>query len=161
MARGRARTLKNGLTPKENAFKNKILEQIATTGTPNATQAAMDVYDVKNRATANAIAGDKLQKASIQEEIQKALENNGLSVELAAKEIGTIAQAQPRFITGDQKLKANIEILKLLGAYPGKNQGKKTINFNQTVVNLSFDEAKQKLEELNGGSTGFIKDSDS
>jgi hypothetical protein len=157
---GNARKLKNGLTPKQNKFKNVVLEQIATTGQPNLTEAAMKVYDVKDRDVARKLGSENMAKPDVKEQIDKALEVAGLSFETSFKEIGKIAQADGVKITGEQKLKANIEIIKLLGGYPGQKGSKGATNIQNNYINIGFSEAKKELDKIDSNNKDFIQEAE-
>lgn len=157
---GNRRTLKNGLTPKQQKFTNIVLKQIADTGEVNGTEAAAQTYPVKNRKTASAIGAENLNKPAIKEQIEIALNKQGLTPDLLLSNIGKIATAEPEKVTGETVLKSNIELLKLLGAYPEKNGGKFSFTVKQNVQNFSFSEAKQKLSEFTSESSEFVSDAD-
>ena len=154
---GRKFTNQNGLTPKQNAFADRIIEQIATTGEPNATQAAMEVYDIKDRNTARAIGAENMTKPSIQEYLKNMLSSQGLTTEMSLAAIKELVEAKNYKMSGETKLKASIEVLKLLGVYPGSD---KSPSHSQTniFIGMGFDEARQKYEEINGTATSFISE---
>lgn len=154
-SKGNSIKLSNGLTQKQNAFTNGVLEQIAKGEQVNGTEIAMQVYDTKDKATAGAIAKENFQKPAIQEVLQEALSSVGLSVEGSLKQIQELAEHKYYKMSGETKLKANIEILKLLGAYPGSEKGGTKVQ-NNVFIGMNFDEARQKLEEINGNANDFI-----
>lgn len=158
--KGNYKKLNNGLTPKENAFKNKIVEQIAKDGEPNGTAAAMEVYDVKSRNVAKSIATEKFSKPAIQDAIEEALKSNGITEDGILKNIHGLAQASPVKLTGETILKANLSLLKFMGH---GNDGKKGVNkltVNNTYINIGYDEAKKKLEQVSGDADQFIQEAD-
>ena len=67
---------RNRVTLKQRDFVTQYLE------TGNATQAAMQAYKPKKRATARAIGSENLTKPNIQRTIQETLAENGLNADL-------------------------------------------------------------------------------
>lgn len=157
---GSRRKLKNGLTSKENAFTQKVLEQIVTTGEMNGTQAALEVYDTTDKRTAGVIAHENMKKPKISETIQEALEVQGLTQDKIVENIGRIAGAQAQKITDVTILKANIELLKLHNAYPDKKSMHLNLNIKGKVSDLGYSEAEKRLKELNQSSTIFMQDAE-
>ncbi len=160
MAMGRAAKLPNGLTPKQNNFVNKMIDNMNETGELKATDAVLDVYDVDSRKTAGALASENLAKPAIKSAIEEALSRAGLTREVLADELAGIARTKPKDITGDVKLRAVVESLKLLGAYPTNKQ---PISGHSTVINIqsiSFTEAKQRMQELHSESSELMNDTD-
>lgn len=109
---GREAKLVGELTIKQYTFVANILKG------KTATQAAMSSYNVKNIHVAKVIASENLSKPYIRDEINKALRSNGVSIEMVARNFVYIANAIPRKISGEVKLKASIELAKILGMYP-------------------------------------------
>jgi hypothetical protein len=160
-SQGGRKKLRNGLTPKENAFKNKIIKQIAETGEINGTQAALEVYDTKDPKVAGVIAVRKLEKDSIKEEIEDVLNRQGLDLESILGNVKGIAQApMAKAPTPEVVLKANLELLKLHGAYPDKNKGPSNLTINQKITNISYSEAKERLSRMSSEASDFIADAD-
>lgn len=162
-SQGRNPLLKNGLTLKQNTFKDKVIEQIRTKGATNGTEAAMQVYDVKDRSVAGGIASENLQKPQIRKSIEEELNAKGLSREKLMENIGKIADNQ---IKPDQKvspetiLKSNIELLKLIGAYPKSGGGGIQVNIQQNLGGLGYSEAKQEFESMNDEAQTFINEAE-
>lgn len=157
-SKGRRRKLPNGLTPKENAFKDTVLKQIAEKGEMNGTQAALEVYDTTDPETASAIATKNMSKVSIREQIENALSTQGLDPQSMLKELAGIAQSPIVKVSGETKLKAITEVLKLHNAYPDKKTGNTVIN--NKILNISYSEAKDRLSEMGVEASEFIKDAD-
>ena len=63
----------NTLTIKQRRFVKRTLE------TGNPTRAAMDVYDTTKRNVASAIASENLRKPAIREQVEQALEAEGVT----------------------------------------------------------------------------------
>lgn len=150
--------LKNGLTPKQNRFKDKIIEQIATTGNINGTQAAIEVYDTKDRAVAKDIAQENLSKPSIREQIEIAMESKGLTPSSIMDNLKKIAVNTPEKVSGEVYLKANIEMLKLWGAYPGSKSMHMNLNLSGKIGTMGYDEAQAALDEIEGNVGEMGKD---
>ncbi len=83
-------TMKQMLSLKQNKFTSKYLE------TGNATEATMQVYKPKNRATARAIGSENLTKPNIRQSIHEALEAQGLTNEHLAGKIAKLVNAQKK-----------------------------------------------------------------
>ncbi len=77
------------LTTKQKKFTASYLE------TGNATEAAMQVYKPKKRATARAIGSENLTKPNIQRTIQEALVENGLDAELVIRSLVEDIKGKP------------------------------------------------------------------
>lgn len=149
----------NGLTQKENAFTAKVVQQIAEGKQINATQAVLDTYDTTSKGTAGSMAKEILQKPQIREAIEKALASSGLSIEKSLSGISELAEAKVYKMSGETKLKANIEILKLFGVYPGQKQVGHETNIN-IFTGLSYDEAKKKHESMTSQTSEFVDEAE-
>lgn len=159
MAKGKTRRLPNGLTQKENALKNKVLEQIHAGKPINQTEAAMQVYDTNDRKAAGKIASEVLAKQDIKEEIEQALTTSGLTPSFVTQEIKKIAAAEAIKITGDVKLRSLMEIAKLLGMYPGKKSMNLNVNLKGKVSNMGFEELKNMHDKMSARVGELVEDS--
>lgn len=74
--------------------QKKFAESYLNTG--NATEAAMQVYKPKSRATARVIGSENLTKPNIQRSIHEALEAQGLTNEHLASKVAELVNAQKR-----------------------------------------------------------------
>lgn len=149
----------NKLTLKQHTFVKRFIENKG-----NGTQAAMDSYDVKNYNTAHAIASENLQKPTIIEAIDEALRSQGLSLSVITSNLGEIANSKPEKISGDTVLKANVELLKLHGAYPNSKtstQVSYTSERRAWFSSLSYEDAKKELAKLRAETAELIADSES
>lgn len=160
MTRGRKITLKNGLTPRENAFKDVVLKQIAQDGEVNATAAAMEVYNPKNRGTAKTIGYEVMSKPHVKEEIQRALESEGLTASKIIKNIGNMANATPDSYPANVVLKSNQDLLRIMGGYPDSKKPNISLNLTAKIKNMGYDEAKVLYDQLNSEVNELIKDSE-
>src|SRR3990167_9620300 len=105
------------LSVKEKKFVSKVVK------TGNGTQSALEVYDTKDRKVAQVIASQNMSKPHIIEEIDKVLKKNNITLEGTTNRLQEIADDwMPDKISSDTVLKANIELLKLMKAYPDKIQ---------------------------------------
>lgn len=140
---GREARLNNKLTRKQNTFVNGILNG------QSATQAAMAAYDVSNTKTASVIASQNLSKLSVSEALEEALSPQGLTLDVIAGNIGNLANSKPEKVSSDAVLKANVELLKLHGAYPDKKSYQFSVSARADIKSMTFQEAKTALGKLN------------
>lgn len=158
MPAGPANRLPNGLTPKQTQFVQKIISNVAEHGDLKATSAALDVYNTTDPHVARSIANENLLKPGIKDALNKALSSAGLTHELLTGELAKITKTEVKVITGDTKLRAIIESLKLLGAYPNDKQ---PFSGHSTVINIqqiSYGDAKERLKTLHSESLSFMDD---
>ncbi len=146
MARVSKKLLKNGLTPKQDGFKNSIIKQILEEGKINATQAALENYDVKDNNNANVIAQDNLRIPTITNEIEKTLKKKGYNIENISDNLGYIANHRPEKINADAVIRANEVFLKLLGY--GNRNTQVSLSFKADLGKLSYKEVQNKLSEV-------------
>lgn len=156
MAKGPTNRLPNGLTPKQNKFVAKVLQNVATTGELKATEAALETYNTTDTDVARDIGGENLRKPAIKEAIEKALADSGLIPSLILPELGAIAKAEVSNITGDTKLRALDMILKLQGAYPNQSKPVLGHSVSLTFQSINFNEAKEQLKTLDSELSEFI-----
>lgn len=159
-SKGNSRKLRNGLTPKENAFKDKVLEQISENKNINLTEAAMQTYDLTNRNTAKSLGSELMTKPDIREQIDAALEEHGISPSSVLKNIGKLAVVEPAKVTGETILKSNIELAKLLGMYPGKKSSSINVTLKGRLGTSSFKEAKEMYDAIDGEVVDLVEEAD-
>lgn len=106
--------MSNKLTVKQRGFIKRFVENGG-----NGTQAAMDIYDVKNYNTAHSIASDNLQKGTIRKSIELALERAGLSEDYISELLreATVAGLGQK-ATNSDTLRGIEMMLKLKDAFP-------------------------------------------
>lgn len=143
---------KRRLTVKQRKFVKGVLMG------KSGTQAALETYDTDDVKVAGAIASENLQKPSIREAIEEALSGNDLSLKLVTGNLKKLANSEPEKVSADTVLKANVEILKLYGAYPGTKHLNIGVNLNAKVKDMTFDEAKQALSKLRGSNDSILQD---
>ena len=132
-------------TPKEAKF----LAGVANGKTK--VQAVMDAYDVKKKSTASQMAAELSHKPRIQRELQKILEQQGITLERAIAPVARALTAQKQNeytgeITDDipTQLKGSDRALKLLGVRLDKDEGG-TTNYN--FINVVKEDRKQFFNE--------------
>lgn len=117
----------------------------------NATQAAMAAYETNNVNSAKVIGSRLLTNVNVQELINESLRSEGLSPSVLTKNIGNLANSVPQKVSGETVLKANVELLKLQGAYPGnKANGQRNYMAERMAwfESLSYDEQVNELNDL-------------
>ena len=137
------------LKQKQKAF---IAEYVKNGG--NGVQAALKVYDTENYNTANQIARDNLQKPTIMREIEKQMNNTGLTVKKALNAINDGYDAEKK---GDPdhaiRLRSADMTLKLADAYPKNREvSHQHQHLHQTLIqelseNYTFDELGEMQKE--------------
>jgi len=125
------------LSVKQRKFVSNYLR------TSNQTQSALQAYDTNSLGSAKKIAHDNMDNPMIIEAIDQALLKNGVTLETQTDRLKEIANDwQPDKISSDTVLKANIELLKLLKAYP--NLVKRTES-RSIKINLNSKDYKELL----------------
>lgn len=140
--------LKNGLTPKQNKLQTILLQQIKETGETNLSQAGLQVYNTDNRKVAHEIAKDAMESTGMKERIDKAMETAGLTPSLILDNLKDLAVREVDKVSADVKLKTNIELLKLMGAYPGSKHARLNINIKGSIKDMNMKEVDQRLKEV-------------
>ena len=113
----------------------------------NGTQAVLKVYNA-NPQTARQMASDNLANPDIRQRIDEALANNGLTPATITKNIGNLASSEVEKVSADAKLKANVELLKLMGAYPGTKHTNVSLSIKGKLKDMKFQDAKAELESI-------------
>lgn len=142
---GGAKRMRNGLTQKQNKFKDIVLQQIRDGKQINATEAAAQTYDVKSRDVANAIGAENLANPSIKLTIEQELDKIGATSSQILWNLNKMANATPEKYDASTILKANIEIMKLRGMVKTDQTQNFSLTFNQQVNNLTFKEIEEEL----------------
>ena|SRR3990167_3921945 len=131
---GKARN--NGLTIKQDRFIDETIR------TANPTEAAVLVYNVKDRIVGNSVASENLRKPLIQEELKQRMIDNGVNADF-------LIQKHKRNTSQASNLAASNTALdmfyKILGAYaPERKIG---VNIDLTTDDTSLSEAIKDLTE--------------
>lgn len=84
----------------------------------NGTRAALESYNVKNSATAHAVANETLRSPTVKSAIEKALAKHKITLDAAIKPIadGLVAKDKEGSVDHPTRLKASSMSLRLLGA---------------------------------------------
>ena len=141
------------LTLKQTKF---IKEYINNGG--NGTQAALQTYDTEDPDTAHAISTENLQKPSIQQVVEEALRKNGLTPDTITDNLKHYAASRAEKVSADASIKANIELLKLWGAYPGSKHTQLNVNLKGDLAKMKYQEAKEALNKLREENNGLLED---
>lgn len=149
-------TTKDGLTIKQTKFVKGVVEG------KSGLQAALDAYDTDDQMVAGQIAYENMRKPVIREQVEQALKVQGLELSSILKNLGDLATRDVQNVSADAKIKANVELLKLIGAYPKDKSGSSVqINVGDKVINLTYGEAKKELEDLNSVIGEIVNDVES
>lgn len=157
MAKGANKRLKNGLTIKQQKFTDIVIKQISNGESPNLTEAAAQVYDVKERDSASAIGTQNFQNLTIREQIDTALERTGLTSSKVVDNLAKLANAVPEKYSDATILKANLAVADLLGWQLGN---KMAGSFKKITRTVTFDEAKKSIVSLTESATEFITEAE-
>lgn len=140
------------LTIKQRRFINKTLQ------TGNATQAALEVYDVKSQKVAKDLAAENLSKPAIREQIERALAEE----ELETKDIFKMLLQNAKSGLGIKATASDsnnaLKILANLIALEDRVRDKGDNIYNFNFTNLPPEEIKAKLEELRSNTDSVIQD---
>lgn len=139
---GREARINQKLTRKQTMFVKQLADG------KSATQAAMVAYNVSNPKTASVIASQNLNKLSIREALEEALSSNGLSLSIITSNLGSLANSKPEKVSGDTVLKANVELLKLHGAYPDRKSFQVSYSFRDRIKSMSSQEVEAEIEKI-------------
>ena len=131
--------------------QKKFVSGLLKTG--NGTEAALAAYNTKDRKTAQVIAYQNMNKPEVMAEVDKALKKNNITLEGQTERLKEIAvDWMPDKISSDTVLKANIELLKLLKAYPDrvmKHESRSIkVNFNSKDYKDLLELNKEKQSEI-------------
>jgi len=145
------------LRQKQKAF---IAEYVSNGG--NGVQAALKVYDTEDYNTANQISRDNLQKPTIMREIEKQMNDTGLTVKKALNAINDGFDAEKKGDNRDHNVRQRSAdmTLKLANAYPSRQQEvhhRHSHLYLKTVKEfskLSSDELTRMLEQEAGVAPG-------
>lgn len=149
---GREAKINSKLTPKQLTFIKCLLSG------QSATQAALGAYNTTSNAVAASMAHENLNKPDIRQAIQEALSAKGLSSDVIVANIGNIAMCEPAKISGETKLKANVELLKLMGAYADTKGKATSVSIRSQVSSLTYDQAVRQLNDVSIEAQAFIAD---
>lgn len=153
-----ASRLPNGLTPKQQKLETVLLKQIKETGETNITQAGLQAYDSKSPKAAYEIAKEALDNTGIKDRIDKAMVAAGLTPSSIMDNLKDLATREVDKVSADVKLKTNVELLKLLGAYPGTKHARLNINMKGTIKDMNHKEVKDELKVIDSELNNILDD---
>jgi hypothetical protein len=142
----------NGLTLKQT----KVIQGIVQG--KSGADVGMEVYNTKTRNGARSMVSATLARPNVQDALALALKQKGLDLTSITREVGTIASHEVDKITGDTKLKALIELLKLHRAYPDKRTAHLNVNVNAKIKDMTYSDAKKELERMNDEGSSIVED---
>lgn len=140
--------LPSGLTPKQQKFTNIVVKQIIETGKPNLVQAALQTYDTKSYSAAGVSGHENLKNPKVKATILEALDEVGLTNKVLAKNLKYFANARPKKISADVALKGNIELLKLVGAYPTQKHANISLSLRANLNKMDYKEVQTELGKI-------------
>ena len=143
------------LTLKQRGF---VKEYISNGG--NGTQAALQIYNTDDPNEAKVIASQNLTKLNISERIEQSLLKNGLTTDQITGNLGHYANKLAENVSADASIKANIELLKIMGAYPGSKHTNLNLSLKGDINKMSYSEAKDTLKKLRDTNSGLLQDTE-
>ena len=143
-------TQQPGLTPKQAKFTQEVIRQIQEEGQPNLTQAALKTYDTTDYKTASNIASENMDNPRIKKTLQEAFDLISLTPTVIAKNFKFVANSRPDKISADAMLKANIEVAKLMGAYPTQKTAHLSLSVKANLNDMKYEDVKQELDVIDG-----------
>lgn len=139
------------LTRKQTAFiRGVVIDK------KSGTQAALAAYDTDNPKVANTIAAENMAKPSVREAIEQALTKQGLTMEVIAGEMRTLAMTVPDKVSGEVKLRSLVELLKLHNAYPDKKTMHLGVSLKGKIKEMDYNKAKEHLMALDNEAHTII-----
>ena len=128
-------------TYKQRMFSKRFVENGL-----NATQAALQVYNVKNTKVAQSIGTENLSKPVVQEEIKAILNSKGLSLEEISTPVSKILNTEPTKVTDQGVLRAAEMLYKLHGAFPASNSARLNINVSERYKDYKYQDLIKELQ---------------
>ena len=143
------------LTFKEKRFAKKYVENGG-----NGTQAALQVYNVNNAVTADAVARETLGRPRVQEAIEEIANKEGVTHATILQKFNQISSKEAEKWSGDAILKANIELAKILQMYPGSKHTNLNVSLKGRLTGMKFQDAKKALEKLRTDNDELVTEVD-
>lgn len=141
------------LTIKQGKFVQKLID------TGNGTEAATQVYNVKNRNTAHTIASENLRKPTIQQAIRQALETEGLTLKSSIKNLKeAVVSGLGKKATNSDTLRGLDMLFKLQGAY---NQPVVEETYRMRLEGMSNKELEAEIERIQKETQAILQDAES
>ena len=138
----------NGLTPRDFKFLQVVIRQIKETGKVNLTKAGLEAFNTQNPKTASVVASQTLENPNIQEQIKQAFIANGLTLETISENLGYYANKRAEKVGAEASIKANVELLKLLNAYPGQKKTTVSLSMKANLNKMGFNELKAEMGKV-------------
>lgn len=139
-----------GLTAKRTKFVQAITRQVEAGKPINLTQAALQSSDVKDPNVAKSVGSEIMKNHDVREAVAKVLKKHGLTLDTISKNLGAIAGKQAKYWTGDTILRANIELLKLHGAYPTQKTARLSLSVRANLKDMKYQEVQHELKRIDG-----------
>lgn len=134
------------LSLKQRSFIKKYIQ------TGNATEEALQSYSTKKRGNAQTLGSQTLDIPAVQDALEQALKKNNITLDNVTSEVADLAFTKDVRPTVETKLRANVELLKLLKAYPEKINRSYSVSIKTQLATKDFKELlelhKQKTQEL-------------
>jgi phage terminase small subunit len=132
------------MTTKQKVFAKKYIQNKF-----NATETAMQVYNVKNRVSAGAVGSKNLQNAKIQSEIQRLLDTAGLTKNKIFEHLNeAIISGVGRDSRNSDALRGLDMVLKLGNFYPQQQQERVTTNISVKLQTSEPEEVSKIADKL-------------
>lgn len=136
---------------KQKLFVKKYLENNG-----NATEAAFEVYNVKNRNVAHSIGSENLRKPTIQQAIREALQAKGLTPESISEYLKeAIVSGLGQKSTNSDALRGIDLYAKLVGGY---DQVSIQETYKMKLQRMNSKELQLELEKVHAETTRLIDD---
>ena len=141
------------LTLKELKFTNEYIKNGG-----NGTQAVLNSYDTTNKASAATIAKENLNNPFIRERIEEAFRELNQTPKKLLDNLRYIAEQRPEpdKVSADAMIKANVEMLKIMGAYPGTKHTNLNLSLKGKITGMKFQDAKQELESMRSVNNDLV-----
>ena len=85
---------------------------------------------------------------------------NGLTTDQITGNLGHYANKLAENVSADASIKANIELLKIMGAYPGSKHTNLNLSLKGDINKMSYSEAKDTLKKLRDTNSGLLQDTE-
>jgi len=145
---------------KRITFKEKEFAKAYVRNRGNGTQAALEVYDTKDPNTASQIATDNLDKTRVLETIEQIASTKGISSSSILDSFNELASTHPEKVTAEAKLKATIELAKILRLYPDKKSTHVRLDVKGKIKEMDYNQAKKEYESLSYNTKDFLNEAD-
>lgn len=140
-------------------FKQKLFAQKYVELKGKGTDAAMQVYDVKKRATAKSLAHQNLDKPIVQEEIKKILQSVGLTMTNAGEYLKTaISSGLGEKATNSDSLRGLDMLFKMHNAYPATKSLKLSYSRQEQTLSKDFTELTAELRKMNEATSTLLSE---